>query len=62
MLALSRMPRLYAPVIDVPGYERTSVDRFWLVVPCSDPAWTEDLSRELEGLGAKAVRTVVEEP
>ncbi len=61
MLVLSRMPRLYSPILDVPGYERTSVDRFWLVVPACDPGWGEDLVRELTSLGAVEVRSFAEE-
>jgi len=31
-LVLSGLPRLYHPVFDVPGFERASIDRFWLSV------------------------------
>jgi hypothetical protein len=62
MLLSSRMPRLWSPVLDVPGYERTCVDRCWLVVHHPDPAWTEDLPRQLSELGAVAVRTVGQVP
>jgi hypothetical protein len=62
VLLLSRMPRLWSPILDVPGYERTSVDRFWLVVRYPDPAWTSDLPHELHALGAIDVRTVGEIP
>jgi hypothetical protein len=56
MLLLSRMPRLWSPVLDAPGFDRTSVDRFWLVVPVSDPGWTADLAGMLAELGAVEVR------
>jgi hypothetical protein len=62
VLLLSRMPRLWSPILDVPGYERTSVDRFWLVVGYPDPAWTNDLPRQLAQLGAIDVRIVGEIP
>jgi hypothetical protein len=58
----SGLPRLYTPIVDVPGFERTSVDRFWVVVPFTDPAWSSDLTRQLEELGAVEVRTVGEVP
>lgn len=29
-LVLSGLPKLYHPVFDVPGFERASIDRFWL--------------------------------
>jgi hypothetical protein len=60
VLALSRMPRLWSPILDVPGYDRTSVDRFWLVVENDDPAWTDELAAELRELGAVDVRIVGE--
>jgi hypothetical protein len=62
MLFLSRMPRLWSPVIDLPGYERTSVDRFWIVIRYPDPAWTTDLPARLLDLGALEVRIVGEVP
>jgi len=61
-LLLSRMPRVWSPVLDVPGYERTSVDRFWIVVGYPDPAWTDDLRERLAELGALEVRTVGQVP
>jgi hypothetical protein len=62
MIVLSRMPRLWSPILDVPGYERTCVDRFWLVVRYPDPAWTRDLPRTLAELGAIDVRAVGDVP
>jgi hypothetical protein len=56
MLVASRMPRLWSPVLDVPGYERTSVDRCWLVVDETDPAWSVGLLDELAQLGAVEIR------
>ncbi|HEY8076655.1 MAG TPA: DUF3341 domain-containing protein [Labilithrix sp.] len=60
MLVLSRMPRLWSPILDVPGYERTSVDRFWIVVPQSDPAWSRAIGPELASLGAVSIKHVGE--
>lgn len=28
----ARLPRLHDPIFDLPGFERTSVDRFWVVI------------------------------
>ena len=28
----SRLPRLHDPIFDLPGFERTSLDRFWIVI------------------------------
>jgi hypothetical protein len=47
------LPELYNPVFDVEGFERASLDRFWLGVDARDPAFDpEALSRALSELGA----------
>ncbi|HVJ92214.1 MAG TPA: DUF3341 domain-containing protein [Labilithrix sp.] len=38
VLVRARLPRLYDPLFDLPGFERTTVDRFWIVV--RDPLHT----------------------
>jgi hypothetical protein len=62
MLLVSRLPRLWSPILDVPGFERTSVDRYWLVVHYPDPAWSEELPQQLSSMGAIEVRTVGDVP
>ena len=37
MLAFNRLPRLWHPVFNVPGFERASRDRFFLFVNAKDP-------------------------
>ena len=37
MLVILRLPRLDHPVFAVPGFERASQDRFFLVIRCEDP-------------------------
>lgn len=61
-LLVSRLPRLHSPVLDIPGFERTSVDRFWIVIRYPDPAWTDELPDHLRDLGAIEVRNVGEVP
>jgi ActD protein len=34
---LSRLPRLWHPVFDVEGFERASIDRFWIALDLDDP-------------------------
>lgn len=42
MLLLNRLPRLSHPVFDVPGFERASQDRFFLMVEVTDPCFARD--------------------
>ncbi len=52
MLALSGLPRLHHPVFEVEGFERASVDRFWLGVDEADARFDERVGDELTRLGA----------
>jgi len=52
MLALSGLPRLHHPVFEVEGFERASVDRFWLGVDQADAHFDERVSELLARLGA----------
>jgi hypothetical protein len=45
----SRLPELSAPIFDVPGFDRASVDRFWLAIDGRDPLFREEVTvAELE--------------
>ena len=52
MLGLCGLPRLSHPTFGVDGFERASVDRFWIGVDESDPRYDERLPALLSGLGA----------
>lgn len=52
MLWLCRLPRLHHPLFEVDGFERASVDRFWLGVDDVDPAFDGRVDDELARLGA----------
>ncbi|HEY3816299.1 MAG TPA: DUF3341 domain-containing protein [Polyangiaceae bacterium] len=52
MLALSRLPRLHHPLFEIEGFERASVDRFWLGVDEADPMFDARVSEALTRLGA----------
>jgi ActD protein len=52
IVGLSGLPRLHHPLFEVPGFERASVDRFWIGVDQSDPRFDGRVQGELEGLGA----------
>src|SRR5438874_9717106 len=48
----ARLPRLWQPLFEVDGFERASVDRFWVAVDLADPAApAERTARELVSLG-----------
>jgi hypothetical protein len=56
LLFFCGLPRLYHPVFTVDGFERASVDRFWLGVDGDDPRYSDALAEDLAALGA--LRTV----
>jgi hypothetical protein len=52
MLLFSRLPRLHHPLFEIDGFERVSVDRFWLGVDDADPRFDARVSDDLASLGA----------
>lgn len=64
----SRLPRLHNPLFDLPGFERTSLDRFWIVIGDAfdaDHAGLDEalglLDGELTRLGAVVTRARLDE-
>ncbi|WP_437595326.1 DUF3341 domain-containing protein [Sorangium sp. So ce590] len=56
LLVLMRLPELWSPIFDVPGFERATIDRFWIGIDARDPALIRPLAeRDLTDLGALAV-------
>jgi len=54
--ALSRLPRLWRPVFEVPGFERATSDGFFLAVAADDPQFdAEQTPRELRERGSLRV-------
>jgi hypothetical protein len=49
------LPRLWAPIDDVEGFERASVDEFWVAVAASDSADTAHVEAALTQLHARRV-------
>lgn len=48
---ITRLPELYHPVFDIDGFERASVDRYWVAVDAADRRSSPDLTpRELHRL------------
>jgi hypothetical protein len=55
-LLLCNLPELYAPVADVPGFERASLDRFWVGIDDRDRMFdAEQIRLVCEELGALSV-------
>jgi hypothetical protein len=62
-LLASKLPRLAHPIFDLPGFERTSIDRFWIVIgdafAADEDVRAEELAtlrRELSRLGANVIQ------
>jgi Protein of unknown function (DUF3341) len=56
LLILCGLPQLHAPIFDVEGFARASIDRFWVGVDDRDPRYDQtDLERACHGLGALRV-------
>jgi hypothetical protein len=59
LLAASRLPRLWQPIFEVEGFERATIDRFFLGVDAADPRYRPDrLAALLPRLGALRVAAV----
>jgi len=59
MLALNRLPRLHHPIFDAPGFERVTVDRFFLAIELRDPRFDQQRTPALlERLGARSIAEV----
>jgi hypothetical protein len=52
MLAFCGFPRLHHPVFAIEGFERASVDRFWIGIDEADPRFDDRLPAQLAELGA----------
>lgn len=65
VLVASRLPRLHDPMFDIAGFERTTIDRFWLTIGdprrargTIDDDQAESVRRALVPLGALTVRAI----
>ncbi|WP_240488954.1 DUF3341 domain-containing protein [Labilithrix luteola] len=65
VLVSSRMPRLHDPIFDIAGFERTTIDRFWLTVGdprraagSIDDEQADRVRSALVPLGALTVRAI----
>ena len=56
LILLCRLPDLYSPLADVPGFERASIDTFWAGIDERDPSFNDvQIERDLRALGAITV-------
>lgn len=59
MFMLNGLPKPYHPVFNVEGFERASVDRYFVLVEAEDPKFDPHATRAfLEGLGSYQVQDV----
>jgi hypothetical protein len=62
LLGFCGLPRLNHPAFTVPGFDRASVDRFWIAIDSSDPRYGDELSSRLGDLGALRCERTEEAP
>jgi hypothetical protein len=61
MLALNRLPRLYHPLLKAKRFALATHDKFYVVIECSDPKYSEVETRKLlESTGCKHLEMVEE--
>jgi hypothetical protein len=53
--ALCRLPRLHRPLFEVEGFERASIDRFFIGIDSADPRYEPAVGDEMTRLGALRV-------
>jgi hypothetical protein len=58
MFVACGFPRLHHPVLDVPGFERASIDRFFLLVETAPDVSAHEIRQAMEGSGALMVSEV----
>jgi hypothetical protein len=59
MLLLNGLPKPYHPVFNVPGFERASVDRFFLCIEARDPLFERsETMRFMQDLGPRRITEV----
>lgn len=62
MLAMNGLPRLHHPIFEAPGFDRASIDRFFLLIRSSDSLFDRDQTPKLLlRLGSLEVREVPRE-
>jgi hypothetical protein len=62
LLGFCGFPRLSHPAFTIEGFDRATVDRFWIAIAESDPRFDEDLTSRLSDLGALRCERTQEAP
>lgn len=62
LLGFCGLPRLHHPVFEIDGFERAMIDRFWIGVDDSDPAFADQVSEQLAEMGALRCERVRRRP
>jgi hypothetical protein len=62
VFVLSGLPKLHDPIMDVEGFERTSLDRFWIGIDDVESAFNAELPARLTAMGAVALHVVGGDP
>lgn len=61
MLVLNRLPRLHHPLLKHDRFRQVTHDKFYLVIECDDPKFSETQTRQLlESAGSRHIETVEE--
>ncbi len=61
MLFLNRLPRLHHPLLKNKRFSLVTHDRFFIVLECTDPKYSEENARQLlEGAGSPHIEVVEE--
>lgn len=61
MFFLNRLPRLHHPLLNHKRFEGASHDKFYVVIECSDPKYSEVQTRQLlESTGSRHIELVAE--
>src|SRR6201993_3337493 len=61
MLLLNRLPRLHLPLLKNKRFSLVTHDRFFVVIECDDPRYSENETRKLlEDLGSRHIEVVEE--
>ncbi|MEO7092740.1 MAG: DUF3341 domain-containing protein [Polyangiales bacterium] len=58
VFAFSRLPRLHHPLHEIEGFERSTIDRFWLAIDTSDPLFDPAKVEQLLVADLGALRVV----